>query len=73
MRVSSPRKGEVKGWNMCIREAKFGKKLKLHQYKYAIASISSSSPYITMPQSQGKILRAHSIICKELYAHSVYP
>ncbi|GAB5591799.1 hypothetical protein Unana1_06699 [Umbelopsis nana] len=52
MRVSSPRKDEVKGWNICIREAKFGKKLKLHQYKYAIASISSSSPYITMPQSQ---------------------
>lgn len=53
LRVSAPRKNEVKGWNVCIREANFGKKLKLHQYKYAIASISSSSPFITMPQAQG--------------------
>ncbi|KAI9284738.1 aspartic peptidase domain-containing protein [Umbelopsis sp. AD052] len=50
--LSSPRKNEVKGWNICLQKAEFGNKLKLHQYDFAIASISSSSPYITMPPSQ---------------------
>jgi hypothetical protein len=54
LRVSTPKRNEAKGWNVCIREANFGKKLKLSQHKDAIASISSSSEFISMPKDQGK-------------------
>ncbi|KAL0084864.1 aspartic peptidase domain-containing protein [Phycomyces blakesleeanus] len=44
--------GGPKNWEVCIRDANFGSKLNLKQQIGAIAAISTSSEYISMPAHQ---------------------
>lgn len=44
--------GGAKNWDVCIKHAKLGKKLPLPQQDNAVAAISTSSPYIIMPECQ---------------------
>ncbi|SAL97107.1 hypothetical protein [Absidia glauca] len=44
--------GGAKNWDVCIKHAKVGKKLPLPQQDNAVAAISTSSPYIIMPECQ---------------------
>lgn len=45
--------GSAKNWDLCIRDANFDNLLNIRQKPNAIASISTATPYITMPADQG--------------------
>ncbi|CAO3596053.1 unnamed protein product [Absidia cylindrospora] len=76
--LADNKNGGSKNWDVCIKHAKIGKKLPLPQQDNAIAAISTSSPYIIMPECQadefkktygGKFYRksgTYSVKCSEI-------
>ncbi|CAO3651702.1 unnamed protein product [Cunninghamella blakesleeana] len=76
--IAEPKKGRARNYDINIKRAKIGKQLILPQADDATAAISTSSPFIVMPQSQadqfkkvygGKFYRksgTYSVKCSEI-------
>jgi Eukaryotic aspartyl protease len=76
--LADPVEGETRNWDVCLKKADFGNGLDFQQTEDTIASISTSSSYITMPCRQadkfhdkfgGKFLEStqtYTIKCSEI-------
>jgi len=76
--LADPVEGETRNWDVCLKKADFGNGLDFQQEEDTIASISTSSSYITMPCHQadkfhdkfgGKFLEStntYTIKCSEI-------
>ncbi|CAO3663976.1 unnamed protein product [Umbelopsis ramanniana] len=76
--LADPVEGETRNWDVCLKKADFGNGLDFQQEEETIASISTSSSYITMPCHQadkfhdkfgGKFLEStntYTIKCSEI-------
>jgi hypothetical protein len=54
LRLADAVEGSTRNWDVCLKKADFGNGLDFQQEEGTIASISTSSSYITMPCHQGK-------------------
>lgn len=76
--LADPVEGETRNWDVCLKKADFGNGLEFTQEEDTIASISTSSSYITMPCHQadkfhdkfgGKFLEStntYTVKCSEI-------
>lgn len=55
--LADPVEGSTRNWDVCIKDANFDNVLNIKQKHMAIAVISSSTNYITMPSDQGTVLK----------------
>lgn len=52
--LADPEEGSQRNWDVCIKDADFEGDLSIKQKDNAIAAITTSTNYITMPSDQGK-------------------